>query len=314
MLNTRTMFRRVGTWCLAFLSSLMTLHLSAATDPEETHAMSDSAAMQVELLQKPSGLREILLYDSSANVTIDPELWERFFGQVMVRNVSVPTLIPVLPALEKRNGKAIVIVPGGGYQFISIENEGFGIAEQLVKEGFSTFIVKYRLPRTPVDAQQNQVQLAQLFGNLGKKKLADWKAAVDDVAATLKLVSSRASEWGIDPERIGIVGFSAGARTTIRLLEQRAEASLADHIALLYPPMDQVVEAGPRPPLFLAIAADDPLFKQGGMALPEAWYQQSKDIEMHVYSGGSHGFGSRSTGTTSDIWMANYLNWLKHVK
>ena len=74
--------------------------------------------------------------------------------------------------------------------------------------------------------------------------------------------------------------------------------------------MTQIVKPGPRPPLFLAIAADDPLFKQGQLGLFDAWLKESDRIEFHLYSGGSHGFGMGIKGTTSDLWIDQYIAWL----
>ena len=119
-----------------------------------------------------------------------------------------------------------------------------------------------------------------------------------------------AGERGLDTGKIGVIGFSAGARTTIRLIEQKDEAKLAENVALLYPPMTQVVKGGPRPPLFLAIAGDDPLFLQGRLGLAANWLGESPKVEFHLYSGGSHGFGMGVKGTTSDLWIDQYIAWL----
>jgi acetyl esterase/lipase len=152
--------------------------------------------------------------------------------------------------------------------------------------------------------------LAAQFGNMGKGDLADYPPAVDDLAAAIRLVSTSAAKWKIDPAQIGVIGFSAGSRTAIRLIEQRPEAKVLRHVDLIYPPMVNPVTGGPRPPLFLAIAVDDPLFRQGGLTLVEAWLKESAKTEFHLYSGGSHGFGMRHIGTTSDNWIDQYLAWL----
>ena len=96
----------------------------------------------------------------------------------------------------------------------------------------------------------------------------------------------------------------------IRLLEQKKEAALLDHAALIYPPMTQTVTGGPRPPLFAAIAANDPLFKQGGLGLVDNWLKESPNVEFHLYASGDHGFGMFPRGTTSDHWIDQYLDWL----
>jgi dienelactone hydrolase len=151
---------------------------------------------------------------------------------------------------------------------------------------------------------------AKLFGNLGKGERTDNPAEVDDLAAALTLVHGDAAARGLDPAKIGVIGFSAGSRAAIRLIEGKAEAKLAENVALLYPAMTQTVRGGPRPPIFLAIAVDDPLFQQGGLALLQSWLGESPKVEAHLYSGGSHGLGMAAKGTTSDLWMGQYITWL----
>lgn len=238
------------------------------------------------------------------------EQWERMFEQVNVRNVTCPAVYPVLPKPGKANGKSVIVVPGGGYQFVSIEQEGFRVADALAARGYSAFVVKYRTVETPRDNAAYMAKMAQLFGNLGKRELDDNPPAVDDLAAAVRMVRDQAGQRGLDPAQIGVVGFSAGARTAIRLLEGKDEARLAENVALIYPPMTQVVKGGPRPPLFMAIAADDPLFTQGKLDLLSAWLAESAKTEFHLYSGGSHGFGMGIKGTTSDLWIDQYIAWL----
>lgn len=240
----------------------------------------------------------------------DTEQWERYFGQTMVRNVTRPAIYPVLPDAKNANGKAVIVVPGGGYQFVSMDSEGFRVAERLAAAGYTAFILKYRPMTTERDPVRYMANMAKLFGSLGKGELADHVPAVDDLSSALRLVSTDAAKWKIDPAQIGVIGFSAGSRTAIRLIEGRPEAKLARHISLIYPPMTQTINGGPRPPLFMAIAVDDPLFKQGGLNMIDKWLNESSRTEFHLYSGGNHGFGMRPQGTTSDNWIEHYLSWL----
>jgi dienelactone hydrolase len=240
----------------------------------------------------------------------DREQWEQYFGQTMVRNVTRPAIYPVLPNPAISNGKAVIVVPGGGYQFVSMDSEGFRVADRLAAAGYTAFVLKYRPMETVRDPAAYMANMAKLFGNLGKGELADHAPAVDDLASALRLVSTDAAKWTVDPTQIGVIGFSAGSRTAIRLIERRPEAKLARHISLIYPPMTQSITGGPRLPLFMAIAVDDPLFKQGGLNLIDKWLKESDRTEFHLYSGGSHGFGMRPQGTTSDNWIDHYLSWL----
>ncbi len=242
--------------------------------------------------------------------TPDTERWNRVFGQIWVRNVSRPSLYRVAPMNGRGNGRAVIVVPGGGYAFVSIESEGFRVAERLAAQGYTAFVLKYRPRSTPATESDFIAELAAAFGSLGQGELPDHPPAVDDLAAAVTLVRERAAEWQLDPDAVGVVGFSAGSRTAIRLLENHPQAAQLDHVGLIYPPMTQTVGLGPRPDLFLAIAVDDPLFRQGGLNLLEHWLEESQAVEFHLYSGGSHGFGMRPQGTTSDLWIDQYLAWL----
>jgi acetyl esterase/lipase len=244
------------------------------------------------------------------NVPVGGEVWNRVFGQVWARNVQRSTLYVIRPKNGRANGKAVIVVPGGGYMFVSIDSEGFRVADRLAAEGYTAFVLKYRVNPTPPTPEGFMADMASKFGQLGKGELADLPPAVDDLAAAISVVSARAAEWKIDPKAIGAIGFSAGSRTLIRLIEQKKEAALLDHAALIYPPMTQTVTGGPRPPLFLAIAAGDPLFKQGGLKLVDNWLKESNAVEFHLYYGGEHGFGMMPKGTTSDHWIDQYIDWL----
>lgn len=238
------------------------------------------------------------------------EQWNRVFGQIWVRNVTQPALYRVAPMNGRGNGRAVIVVPGGGYSFVSIESEGFRVAERLAAQGYTAFVLKYRPRATPPETSEFVAGLAADFGNLGRRELPDHPPAVADLAAAVNVVRQRSGEWQLDPDAIGVIGFSAGSRTTIRLLENAPEAAGLDHVALIYPPMVNTIAPGPRPDLFMAIAVDDPLFRQGGLAMVESWLAESPAVEFHLYSGGAHGFGMRPQGTTSDGWIEDYLAWL----
>lgn len=245
-----------------------------------------------------------------SNDVVDEEQWERYWGQQMVRNVTRPAIYPVLPSGTRRNGKAVIVIPGGGYMFVSMDSEGFGVANRLADAGYSAFILKYRTIPTPRDPGEYMSQIAASFGTLGKEDLVDHPPAVDDLAAAIRYVGDHAATWEVDPAQIGAIGFSAGSRSLIRLIEQKEEASRLPYVALIYPPMVQTIAGGPRAPLFLAIAVNDPLFQQGGLNMIDKWLEESDQVEFHLYSGGSHGFGTRTLGTTSDKWMDHYVTWL----
>lgn len=279
----------------------MLIALPAAAQPDASMFRADIVPpVPGEVIAVPGG-------DTSA---ADTEQWNRVFGQIWVRNVNHPALYRVAPMNGRGNGRAVIVVPGGGYSFVSIESEGFRVAERLAAQGYTAFVLKYRPRTTPTDADAFVEGLAADFGSLGQRELPDHPPAVEDLAAAIDLVRARAEDWQLDPDAVGVIGFSAGSRTAIRLLENHPQAALIDHVGLIYPPMVQTIAPGPRPALFMAIAVDDPLFRQGGLAMLDSWLAESQAVEFHLYSGGSHGFGMRPQGTTSDAWIDQYLAWL----
>lgn len=290
------------------VKAILLVALAALVGAMPVQAQPDPAMLVADIVPAIPG--EQVLLPTVDPDTPDAEQWNRVFGQVWVRNVSRPALYPILPKNGRGNGKAVIIVPGGGYSFVSIESEGFWVAERLAAQGYTAFVLKYRPRQTPDSAEDFMAGLVADFGNLGNREIPDHQPAADDLAAAVAMVRDNAAQWQLDRDAIGVIGFSAGSRTAIRLLENHQEAQLLDHVALIYPPMTQTVAEGPRPDLFLAIAADDPLFRQGGLNLVANWLEESPAVEFHLYSGGSHGFGMRPMGTTSDLWIDQYLAWL----
>lgn len=244
------------------------------------------------------------------------EQWEEFWGQTMVRNVEQAAIYPIVPDASQRNGNAVIVVPGGGYQFVSMDSEGFRVAKRLSDAGYTAFVLKYRPMSTARNPEDFMAQVTAMFSRMGNSErepgLADHRLAVDDLATAIRYVRDHANRWQLEPDGIGVIGFSAGAHMIIRLVEERPEGADLRKIALIYPPMAHAVDGGPRPPLFMAIAVNDPLFKQGGLTIIERWLMESDDVEFHLYSGGGHGFGMRPQGTTSDHWIEQYLAWLQH--
>ena len=186
----------------------------------------------------------------------DKELWEVFFDQVMVRNVTRPEVYPVLPANGQSNGKAVIVVPGGGYRFVAIENEGFPVADQLAEKGYTAFVLKYRTFETPEEPEAFLEQTSAAFRQLGETRLPDHRPAVEDLMAAIEFVRANCLDFGCNGEDINVVGFSAGARTIIRLIENEQVADTLKSAALIYPPMLDAIGEGPRLPLFVAMAVD----------------------------------------------------------
>lgn len=257
--------------------------------------------------QAPS-VESILLYGDRDDE--NHEQWETFFNQLVVRNVNVPSVYPVMPTPASRNGKAVLILPGGGYQFVSMQNEGFPVAERLADAGYTAFVLKYRTRETSRAPTEFLQDAGKAFRGLGTRRLQGFRVAVDDLFAAVDLVRKRCSQIACDGGSLSIIGFSAGARTVIGAMEDPEQNLAAANVALIYPPMLDPVSADPAVPMFLAAAQDDPLFKQGGFTLADSWVRAGGSVELHLYHSGGHGFGTALTGKTSQRWIDAYVAWL----
>lgn len=247
-----------------------------------------------------------------------PESWFALNGMRTVRNVREATLTPVLPDPAKATGAAVVVAPGGGFMMLSMESEGWAVAHALADRGIAAFILKYRLQPTPPDLPGFQRALAALLGGAAKPAaeggspgLSDMVAnPVADANAALALVRSQATRWGVDPKRVGLLGFSAGAMTTMALTLSATPDTMPAFIAPIYGSMQSVAVPANAPPMFAALAADDPLFARKGLGLIEAWQKARRPVEFHLYQKGGHGFGLGIPGTTSTDWMDAFVHWL----
>jgi acetyl esterase/lipase len=243
-----------------------------------------------------------------------PEVWDEIMGERVVRNVTRPTLTPVLPDAGQTNGAAVIVAPGGAYFMLSMDNEGYPVAKALAARGITAFILKYRLDPTPADEHESDKLAMARFGaaaQAGADKVAPIKQplAVMDAVTALAYVRAHAADWHIDPHRVGLLGFSAGAMTVLEATLQ-AGAPRPDFLGLIYGPMTSVTPPAAAPPLFLAIAADDRLFGNSGFGIVDAWKQAGAAVELHLYEKGGHGFGLHRQGTSSDYWLDTFVHWL----
>ena len=244
------------------------------------------------------------------------EVWFDIWGQTMVRNVTVPTITPFLPQNGKGNGAAVLVVPGGGFQFASMSNEGWPIAQWLADRGVAAFVLKYRMEETPdADADFVKALMARFQPPRSTGPEHEMQVVIDiarsDAQTALKLIRANASAWGVDPKRVGMMGFSAGAMTILATALADAPDARPDFIAPIYGFMTAVTPPTNPQPMFTAIASNDGLFKGQGFGLIESWQNAGGSVELHFYQGGDHGFGSQKMGTTSDLWFEQYMAWMQ---
>jgi acetyl esterase/lipase len=240
------------------------------------------------------------------------ESWFSQWGDTFVRNVTVATLTPVLPEPGTANGAAVIVAPGGGFMFLSMSNEGWEVAQALADRGVAAFVLKYRVRPTPPDLGEFEQAVTAMFAGAGRPPPGAFSLAdqVEDATAAFALVRSRADEWGVDPDRIGMVGFSAGAGTTLAATLTAPETRPA-FIAPIYGAMTAVDVPEAAPPMFVVLAADDPLFANSGFGLVESWRAAGRPVEFHLYQDGGHGFGLGNPGKTSLGWLDVFMRWLE---
>lgn len=245
------------------------------------------------------------------------ESWFRQWGDPMARNITVATLTPFLPDPAIANGAAVIVAPGGGFRWLSMGNEGWEVAEALNERGIAAFVLKYRLFPTPATLEAFEQTMNRTFEEAAgqneeteqpRRQDRDLANQLADAEAAYRMIVERAEEWNVDPDRLGMMGFSAGAGLTMHAT-LNSEVMELDFIAPIYGGMGAVDVPADAPPMFVAIAADDFLF--GGRAdVIEAWYEAGRPVEFHLYQNGGHGFGLGNPDRTSNRWFDAFIHWL----
>ena len=259
-----------------------------------------------------------VLYPTGVPGSVRPMPPEHWFGtdaaSVSVRNVSVPSLTPVLPPQGRRTGAAVLVIPGGANILLSIGNEGTTVARWLADRGVAAFVLKYRTIPTPVDDREFAVflrqRLAAFLAQNAEGPLEGEDLAVADAQAAMRMIARRAEVWGVDKRRIGVLGFSAGSIAARNLALGPPDTRPA-FAGFLYGQMTPAPVPADAPPAFLAIAADDPLFGTQGLGLAQAWRAAGRPMELHFYDKGGHGFGMKHQGSSSDVWPDEFLGWMR---
>ena len=242
----------------------------------------------------------------------EKEYFSPVFKTQVVTNVVNPTLTRYAPAPENANGTAVIICPGGGFHALSINSEGVEVAKWLNGKGVTGFVLKYRLVPTGKDGTAEM--MAKKREKIDEDMHATYPLALADGLAAMKYVRDHASEFGISPQRIGFMGFSAGGTLTTGVALHYTSESRPDFVAPIYAYLGIVGEAEvPKdaPPLFALAASNDPLdLADDSVELYSKWLAAKKSAELHMYAKGGHGFGMKKQNMPSDQWIERFGEWL----
>ena len=221
-------------------------------------------------------------------------------GTVVI-NVVTPTLTLYLPERTKATGTGIIIAPGGAFVALAIDLEGNDVARWLQNKGIAAFVLKYRI----MEKRQQGIP-AMNMDEAGKYGIADGIQAV-------KVVRQHAAEWGISPDRVGFIGFSAGAMVASGALLQQDAAARPNFAAPIYGGPFGAMPAIPAklPPIFMAWAQDDAIALDAVTKFYDALKSAGNKPEAHIFSAGGHGFGMRRQGASSDHWIDEFYYWLE---
>jgi len=235
----------------------------------------------------------------------------------LIRNVVTPTLTVFAPA--KPNGTALIVCPGGGYFGLMFNYEGTDLAEWLEDRGVTAFVLKYRLLPTPVNLADQSAEMKELtasiqadFDHSYHKLDAGRTLAVADGKQAIRYVRRHAAEWGVAKDRIGLIGFSAGAGLTMGVLLDHDADSRPDFAAPIYGYMDDIAPPNDAPPIFVVATQADRLVPSGrSVMIYQRWNAAHLPAELHVFEQGPHGFGTRPTGLPVDQWRGLFEQWLR---
>lgn len=301
---------------LGALAVLGAIPASAALAQSPTQPAAEAAALprtwdQGEVLKVwPNGAPD--------NDGLGPEQTMPFYDRsyLLVRNVADPTLTIVRAAPGTATGAAVVILPGGGYRFLTMEAEGMDVARRLARQGVTTFVLKYRTVATP----QDEGGFWRSFAALGRPPAGGQPTSFDaqgarglaDLRQSFALIRQDAVRWGVDPARIGVVGFSAGASLAAQAVLDADTTHRPAFGGLIYGATFDGAPSDPAglPPLFMAVAADDPIAYRPVMAFHQAVHGAGGKPDLHVYASGGHGFGMKRQDKASDIWIEEFVHWL----
>ena len=252
---------------------------------------------------QPPGSEDWKAAEQSADVTL-PSV-----GTIhVITNVTVPTLTVVRPPPGQANGTAMIVLPGGSFRALAWDVDGLETARWLASKGITAFVLKYRV-RPPGSGESFGDSLDD-FAVATRSRRA---LAVADAEQAIRLVRSHARQYAVARNRVGIIGFSAGAMATFEVALAKEASARPDFAAIMYgAALTPEVPSAGAPPLFIGAAQDDPQLPAINSAkIFERWTAAGLPAELHIYEKGGHGFGFRRHHLPVDNWPTSFEAWLR---
>jgi acetyl esterase/lipase len=280
-----------------------------------TNAMAQNVPPKAVVISAPAEPGAIPLYGEATLGAASSENWSFYDDKhFIVRNVTRPTLTAFLPDPAKATGAAVVVAPGGAFMLLAIGPEGWEVAKRLNERGIAAFVLKYRVMPTPVGIDEATTfmndKVKKGLQNPKKMPTLQYPPSTDDGLAALALVRQNAAHYGIDAKRVGMIGFSAGAMTSLNSIMAAKPGTGPDFFGYIYGPQATVRVPKDAPPMFSAIAFDDPLFPTMGFPIAAAWLKAKRPVEVHAYERGGHGFNLGAPGTTTTLMLDQFVAWM----
>ncbi len=272
-------------------------------------ALPSAGAAQVANVPALPEPGSIPLYPGDKVGRTGDENWTKIGSTTVIRNVTRPLLTPILPLPGKATGAAVVIAPGGGMIFLAMPSQEIALA--LAEKGISVFVLKYRVVPTPREIPDLMVTFNDLQERSKHGEVVLPNAEGDaDAQTAIAFVRTNAAKWGVDPRKVGLLGFSSGARISRAAALSDKPEGRPDFVGLIYGAMDAVNVPATAPPLFVAIAMDDTTVPSTGFPVVESWRRANRPVELHAYQTGGHGFVQGGPSATHRLYLDQFISWM----
>ncbi len=245
----------------------------------------------------------------------EKQYFTKIWNTQVVTNVSKPTLMVYKPSPEKQNGTSVVIAPGGGMYALSIENEGTTVAEWLVERGITAFVLKYRL--VPTEQEDGIQDLLDIVERDNDERIRITKEvlpfSVSDGLNAISYVRTHSEALGVDPQKIGFMGFSAGGMVAFGVVNECDKQNRPNFLVPVYAE-NELIDPQPNsltpPTLFVAAANDEFIDASQFTSWYDRWHKAGIRTEMHLYAKGGHGFGTMKKGLPVSKWLDRFYEWM----